>query len=117
MDCPVCGTKLREIERSGVMIDICPGCKGIWLDRGELEKLLEREAVGQPAAVPEQQEYRQEPRHREEPRDTEQYRDDHRSGHDDHDRQGRGDAQGGYKKSRKQSFLEQVLGGLGGGED
>jgi Zn-finger nucleic acid-binding protein len=46
--CPVCGEKLREIERQGIMVDICPGCKGVWLDRGELDKLLE---MGRQAAT------------------------------------------------------------------
>jgi Zn-finger nucleic acid-binding protein len=32
---------MREIERRGVAIDVCPECKGVWLDRGELDKLLE----------------------------------------------------------------------------
>ena len=44
MNCPVCGERLREIERSGVLIDICPACKGCWLDRGELDKLLALDA-------------------------------------------------------------------------
>jgi Zn-finger nucleic acid-binding protein len=35
---------LRERERSGIEIDTCPQCRGIWLDRGELDKLLAREA-------------------------------------------------------------------------
>jgi uncharacterized protein len=43
MECPVCGERLKEIERAGVEVDVCPSCKGIWLDRGELDKLLERE--------------------------------------------------------------------------
>lgn len=42
MQCPVCDqVKLREVEREGVMIDVCPSCKGVWLDRGELEKLIQ----------------------------------------------------------------------------
>lgn len=42
MFCPVCDqVRMREVERDGVMIDICPSCKGVWLDRGELEKILE----------------------------------------------------------------------------
>lgn len=42
MLCPVCdGVRMREVEKEGVMIDICPSCKGVWLDRGELEKILE----------------------------------------------------------------------------
>jgi len=41
MNCPVCdGVRMREVEKDGVMIDICPQCKGVWLDRGELEKLM-----------------------------------------------------------------------------
>ncbi|WP_082651782.1 TFIIB-type zinc ribbon-containing protein [Gorillibacterium timonense] len=40
MKCPICdNVSLREVEKEGVLIDICPSCKGIWLDRGELEKL------------------------------------------------------------------------------
>ena len=43
MRCPACGTRLVEIERAEVMIDACPECRGVWLDRGELDRLLERE--------------------------------------------------------------------------
>jgi hypothetical protein len=41
--CPEDGTTLRRIERSGVHVDACPSCRGIWLDRGELDKIIERE--------------------------------------------------------------------------
>jgi len=42
MNCPVCeGTRMREVEKNGILIDICPTCKGVWLDRGELEKLMQ----------------------------------------------------------------------------
>ena len=40
MNCPVCDEKLRESNRHGVDIDICPACKGVWLDRGELDKII-----------------------------------------------------------------------------
>lgn len=40
MNCPVCSEKMKTIERLGVEIEICPGCKGVWLDSGELDKLL-----------------------------------------------------------------------------
>jgi Zn-finger nucleic acid-binding protein len=43
MICPNCGETLREKERSGVEIDVCPVCRGVWLDRGELDKLMDRE--------------------------------------------------------------------------
>ena len=46
MECPVCGEKLREIEKFGVMVDLCPGCKGCWLDRGEIEKIAAAEEGG-----------------------------------------------------------------------
>jgi uncharacterized protein len=44
MNCPVDGTPLLMAERQGIEIDYCPKCRGIWLDRGELDKLLERSA-------------------------------------------------------------------------
>lgn len=41
MYCPVCdGVKMREVEKNNVLIDVCPSCKGVWLDRGELDKLM-----------------------------------------------------------------------------
>lgn len=41
MKCPICDdVRLREVEKAGVLIDVCPECKGVWLDRGELEKLM-----------------------------------------------------------------------------
>jgi Zn-finger nucleic acid-binding protein len=41
--CPTDGTALRRLERSGVHVDACPTCRGVWLDRGELDKIVERE--------------------------------------------------------------------------
>jgi Zn-finger nucleic acid-binding protein len=38
--CPTDGTPLVEMMKNGVTIDVCPECKGVWLDRGELEKLI-----------------------------------------------------------------------------
>ncbi|MGE0878296.1 MAG: zf-TFIIB domain-containing protein [Acidimicrobiia bacterium] len=42
MNCPFCSTPLRVVNRQGIDVDWCPDCKGIWLERGELEKLIER---------------------------------------------------------------------------
>ena len=43
MNCPVCSeTSLVISERQGVEIDYCPKCRGVWLDRGELDKIIER---------------------------------------------------------------------------
>ncbi len=40
LTCPSCTTTLVPVDRSGVLIDACPSCRGIWLDRGELDKLI-----------------------------------------------------------------------------
>jgi Zn-finger nucleic acid-binding protein len=42
MNCPVCNVELLMTDRQGVEIDYCPKCRGVWLDRGELDKLIER---------------------------------------------------------------------------
>lgn len=57
MNCPSDGTTLLMSERQGIEIDYCPQCRGIWLDRGELDKILERaqaeaEAFGSGAQAP-----------------------------------------------------------------
>jgi Zn-finger nucleic acid-binding protein len=51
MQCPVDGTTLTMADRQGVEIDYCPQCRGVWLDRGELDKLIEREAATPVAAA------------------------------------------------------------------
>ncbi|UWQ29238.1 zf-TFIIB domain-containing protein [Leisingera sp. M523] len=54
MQCPIDGTQLVMSDRAGVEIDYCPKCRGVWLDRGELDKIIERSA--QPVqAAPQQQ--------------------------------------------------------------
>ena len=50
MKCPTDGTTLTMSERSGIEIDYCPECRGVWLDRGELDKILDRAASESPAA-------------------------------------------------------------------
>ena len=52
MKCPACPeVALVMTDRQGVEIDYCPQCRGVWLDRGELDKLMDR-AVGASAAAP-----------------------------------------------------------------
>ena len=52
MECPVCkNVQLLMSDRQGIEIDYCPNCRGVWLDRGELDKIIER-SMGQPAAAP-----------------------------------------------------------------
>lgn len=41
LTCPHCNIKMRQAKRFGIEIDLCPKCRGVWLDRGELEKLLD----------------------------------------------------------------------------
>ncbi|GGL69124.1 zf-TFIIB domain-containing protein [Wenxinia marina] len=48
MKCPVDGATLVMTDRSGVEIDYCPECRGVWLDRGELDKIIERSASAPP---------------------------------------------------------------------
>ena len=43
MTCPSCGGELVDLERSGVRVDACRGCRGVWLDRGELDRIVEQE--------------------------------------------------------------------------
>ncbi len=40
LSCPSCNVGMQEINRNQVLIDVCTQCRGVWLDRGELEKIL-----------------------------------------------------------------------------
>ena len=44
MNCPTCNVTLLLTDRQGIEIDYCPQCRGVWLDRGELDKIIERSA-------------------------------------------------------------------------
>ena len=106
MDCPVCKVPLNMAERQGVEIDYCPKCRGVWLDRGELDKIIERAAAEPgPAAAP-QPSYRPperapEPQYR--PRDPEppRYPD---QGYPQHQYQ-----KGPYHHKKKKSFLGELF--------
>ena len=52
MLCPADQTPLTMSERQGIEIDYCPTCRGVWLDRGELDKIIERASSAAPAAQP-----------------------------------------------------------------
>jgi len=62
--CPTDGTPLVMSERQGIEIDYCPGCRGVWLDRGELDKIIARsladdpEPARAPSMPPAQQQWR-----------------------------------------------------------
>ena len=64
MKCPTDGATLVMSDRSGVEIDYCPECRGVWLDRGELDKILERSvSAPAPAAAPAQPQYNAPPQY------------------------------------------------------
>ena len=106
MNCPRCKDDLRRTDRSGVEIDFCPRCRGVWLDGGELEKLMERSQGYVPAQgyTPPPQEYRSSGSgHHNEP-----YRDDHRR--DDHRRdEHHYDSHGHGHHKKKKGFLGEIF--------
>jgi Zn-finger nucleic acid-binding protein len=53
VDCPVCkSVNLVMSERQGIEIDYCPNCRGVWLDRGELDKIIDKSAGASPQQAP-----------------------------------------------------------------
>lgn len=100
MRCPVDNETLVMADRNGVEIDYCPKCRGVWLDRGELDKIIERAAAGPAAAAREAAPvYQPEPGYRTEPSRQTPLRDEPRRRHDDDDDRYNG------KKKRRESFL------------
>lgn len=89
MKCPIDETELMMTERHGVEIDYCPKCRGVWLDRGELDKIIEKSTVSAPSqsTVP--------------PQPSVQQRSDHL------DR--RFGDQYGHKPKKKKSFLGEIF--------
>ena len=99
MDCPTDGSTLVMSERSGIEIDYCPQCRGVWLDRGELDKIIERgmQMSAPQAPPPPQQQRYEEPRY------------DDRS-HDDRGYDGRGfDGRGYPRKKKKEHWLSELF--------
>jgi Zn-finger nucleic acid-binding protein len=66
MKCPTDSATLVMSERAGIEIDYCPECRGVWLDRGELDKILDRATADVPAPAPAQRQYA-EPRYDDRP--------------------------------------------------
>ena len=98
MNCPTCKVELKMADRQGVEIDYCPQCRGVWLDRGELDKIIERSsptAAQQPFAGPE-------PRYREPDHSSSHMK--HGNGHDDHSKHGYGNSY--KKKSRLEDLFD-----------
>ncbi len=102
MQCPVCIDEiLRMTERQGIEIDYCPRCRGIWLDRGELDKIIERSAGT--GGRPDPTEVMEEVRKRKND-DKYGYRSPAKT-YDDDDRQSRRP----HKKRRSKDFLEDLF--------
>ena len=96
MNCPVCKEALMMTERQGVEIDYCPKCRGVWLDRGELDKIIERSAGGSQYPVKSD--------HQERDHDSRRHHDTRH--HDDHSKDYKYDqSKDYYKKKKKESFL------------
>jgi Zn-finger nucleic acid-binding protein len=90
-------------ERQGVEIDYCPDCRGVWLDRGELDKIIDRAAASAPPAAP--QPIAAAPAPAPQRLDDRRY-DSDRGRHDsDRGRYEDRDRQQGYKKKKKKDFL------------
>ena len=96
MQCPVCDVTLSISSREGIEIDFCPQCRGVWLDRGELDKIIERAGTSlAPTPEPARREQRYDDRDRD---DRDRYRDD-RYRDDDHR----------PKKKKRGGFLEDLF--------
>jgi uncharacterized protein len=92
MNCPICKTvNLVMSERQGIEIDYCPQCRGVWLDRGELDKLIERGSEASPGG--QRPEYQSRDYSNE--RSSHDYREPHREGH--------------YKKKKREGFLSDLF--------
>jgi uncharacterized protein len=96
MNCPNCeGVSLTMSERQGIEIDYCPRCRGVWLDRGELDKIIDRSVGVAPGRESD----------REDERERRDYGDRHDSSHGHHDSK-----HGGYyKKKKREGFLSDLF--------
>jgi Zn-finger nucleic acid-binding protein len=99
MDCPIDGTTLQMSDRQGIEIDYCPQCRGVWLDRGELDKIIERSAT-----------WSGDSGGRDDDRRDDRQDDDERGG-----RFGRKEKDEKPKKSKSKSFFETIMESVGEG--
>lgn len=60
MKCPICDVELHLTDRQGIEIDYCPKCRGVWLDRGEIDKIVERSVPSRPEKEEEEDKRRRE---------------------------------------------------------
>ncbi|HIS40189.1 MAG TPA: zf-TFIIB domain-containing protein [Candidatus Aphodovivens avistercoris] len=106
MKCPLCNVDLVMSERQGIEIDYCPQCRGVWLDRGELDKIIERSVGSAPASAREERRDYDRDRDYERKRERDYDRDYERKRDYDHDYR-----HDHYKKKKKRpgSFLEDLF--------
>ena len=113
MQCPVDNETLVMADRGGVEIDYCPKCRGVWLDRGELDKIIERSMAATPVAAPSPQPVpppvpqQHAPQHQQPQYQPPQYNAPQgrpQGKYDDDD-----DYRHGYKKKRRESFLGEIF--------
>jgi Zn-finger nucleic acid-binding protein len=91
MKCPVCkDVNLVMSERQGIEIDYCPSCRGVWLDRGELDKIIERNLTSTSNSYS-QNSYNEQKSHKE-----------HHNKYDNHTNHG-------YHKKKKEGFLSEIF--------
>ncbi len=111
MRCPVCAVDLKIADRQGIEIDYCPQCRGVWLDRGELDKLIERATPANPAMAYQNQpnadqsyQYQQPPIH-----NNNQYYDDdddhHKPGYNSNSYNQPYPQNGQYQRKKREGFL------------
>lgn len=106
MSCPVCRVPLAMSDRQGIEIDYCPQCRGVWLDRGELDKIIERSAPPAAAAPPAAQPVQQAPA-APPPAPPPAYAPEYRQPWGDASGHGHYKSHGHYKK--RKSWLEEIF--------
>ena len=104
LQCPTCGegTTLVAVDRNGVVVDACPRCRGVWLDRGELDKLIDLEASASADFMDEVRGGRERPDRYE---DEDARGGHHGSGHGS----GHGLGRGSKRRRKRGSFLGEFL--------
>ncbi len=101
MKCPVCETvDLHITDRHGVEVDYCPKCRGLWLDRGEVDRIIER-------ATKFEQDFPASRRKSKRDYDDYYHEDEYDDVHDHHDRDYRSDKK--RRRNRKKDFLEEIF--------
>jgi len=102
MKCPIDGANLVMTERQGIEIDYCPQCRGVWLDRGELDKIIERSAAEPtPRSGHRGHSHQQRPLHGDHGGYGHDRSHDHHHGHHGH--------HGGYKKHKRSSIWGELF--------